>query len=174
MISFLQYSVREQHNCSEQFTEILRHPGNGTSEYGQSDDWRVPAGDTSTFGHFVFTGESLTFIHEARSGAQCSPLLLPRHRVRRATYGDLQRRGLPTGLINCRISAVGVTDQAWVEGNCKASSELKRKDGSIRGSVSSLIRLGIGRIGSWTHHRGSKFSSVPAVRTRYMSIATAS
>jgi len=119
MKRFLQICVREQGNCSEQFKHVPRHPLSGTSELGQSEDWRLPDSDYPTSG-IVLSGDSLIVIHEARSGAQCSPLLLPVDRFGRDTYGDAQRRGLPTGLINCRISAVGVTDQAWVEGNCEA------------------------------------------------------
>jgi len=63
MNRFLQICVREQGNCSEQFTEVPRHPLSGTSELGQSDDWRLPVRDFPTFGQIVLSGDSLIVVH---------------------------------------------------------------------------------------------------------------
>ena len=64
MKRFYQICVREQGNCSEQFTEVPRHPAIGrTSELGQSEDWRLPVRDFPTFGQIVFTGDSLIVVH---------------------------------------------------------------------------------------------------------------
>jgi len=56
MKSFLQINVREQRNCSEQFTEILPRPAMGQREYGRSDDRRLPDSDYAAFGQIVFKG----------------------------------------------------------------------------------------------------------------------
>jgi len=50
----MKISEHVQKYCTRDFTEILPRSERRLREYGQSDDWRVPAGDTSTFGHFVF------------------------------------------------------------------------------------------------------------------------
>ena len=59
MISLCQIIIREQHHCSEQFTEILRHPRNGTSEYGRSVDRRLPEDDDAVLGQIVFKGRGV-------------------------------------------------------------------------------------------------------------------
>ena len=64
MNRFPQICVREQYICSDQFTRVPRHSAiGGTSELGQSEDWRLPVGAQTTFGQIVFTGDSLIVVH---------------------------------------------------------------------------------------------------------------
>ena len=59
MNRFPQICVREQYICSDQFTRVPRHSAiGGTSELGQSDDWRLPEGECTAFGQIVFMGDS--------------------------------------------------------------------------------------------------------------------